>query len=55
MDEAFVLVGPLGARSSEASVEASVQESVESDLPAKTNGIRKNPSPRGRLTSFAIP
>lgn len=49
MEEVLVLMGPLGARASEASIVASVQESVESDLPAETNGIREKPSLRGRL------
>lgn len=40
MEKVLGLSGPLGAQASEASVEASVQESIESDLPAETNGIK---------------
>lgn len=43
MEEVLVLTGPLGARPSETSIAASVGESVESDLPAQTNGIREKP------------
>lgn len=44
MEEVFVLIGPLGPQASEASIVASVQESVESDFPAIANVIRGKPS-----------
>ena len=49
MEGVLVLSGPLGSQASEASIATSFRESVESDVPAKTNGIRKKPSLRGTL------
>lgn len=49
MEEVFVLIGPPGRQASEASIAASVQESVESDFPAIANVIREKPFLAGRF------
>jgi hypothetical protein len=53
MEEELVLTGSLGAQASEASIAASVQESVEGNFLAETNGIRHKPSLIGRFHEFS--